>query len=346
LMTPDWHYTYGGETLTINDNDGEDILMMNDISMSDLTFLQEGNNLRIDVKDKNDVILEDYFTSPTKGVESIQTAQGTINLSKERIGSSGSFFGIKWGSDKNDLISGSDNRSDLILGHNGNDILFGKGYGDLLYGNGGNDLLIGGEGNDTLSGELGDDILYGDNGNDTLCGDEGNDKLFGGKGNDMLEGGAGNDLLHGGEGTNTLSGSTGNDTYLATKGSNNTTIHENVFGFNLFGQYFGENGGDDTLLFGEGITKDDISFLMRGNDLLLQYGESEFITINNQKNEANRIEKLQLEDGSYLTNTDVDQIIQQLSAYSRDHGFHLKDNTQIQNNQAMMNIVAAGWHTL
>ena len=346
LMTPDWHYTYGGETLTINDNDGEDILMMNDISMSDLTFLQEGNNLRIDVKDKNDVILTDYFTSPTKGIESIQTAEGAINLSKERIGSSGSFFGIKWGSDNNDLISGSDNRSDLILGHNGNDILFGKGYGDLLYGNGGNDLLIGGEGNDTLSGESGDDILYGDNGNDTLCGDEGNDKLFGGKGNDMIEGGAGNDLLHGGEGTNTLIGSTGNDTYLATKGSNNTIIHENILGFNFFGHYIGQNGGNDTLLFGEGITKEDISFLMRGNDLLLQYGESEFITINNQKNEANRIEKLQLSDGSYLTNSDMDQIIQQLSAYSKDHGFHLKDNTQIQNNQAMMNIVAAGWHTL
>ncbi|AFV97424.1 MULTISPECIES: calcium-binding protein [unclassified Sulfuricurvum] len=346
LMTPDWHYTYGGETLTINDNDGEDILMMNDISMSDLTFLQEGNNLRIDVKDKNDVILTDYFTSPTKGVESIQTAQGAINLSKERIGSSGSFFGIKWGSDNNDLISGSDNRSDLILGHNGNDILFGKGYGDLLYGNGGNDLLIGGEGNDTLSGESGDDILYGDNGNDTLCGDEGNDKLFGGKGNDMLEGGAGNDLLQGGEGTNTLIGSTGNDTYLVTNGSNNTTIHENILGFNFFGHYIGQNGGNDTLLFGEGITKEDISFLMRGNDLLLQYGESEFITINNQKNEANRIEKLQLSDGSYLTNSDMDQIIQQLSAYSKDHGFHLKDNTQIQNNQAMMNIVASGWHTL
>ena len=85
---------------------------------------------------------------------------------------------------------------------------------------------------------------------------------------------------------------------------------------------------------------------MKGNDLLLQYGESEFITIQNQKNEANRIEKLQLDDGSYLTNTDMDKIIQQLSAYSKDHGFHLKDNTQIQNNQAMMNIVAAGWHTL
>ncbi|MDO9208031.1 MAG: calcium-binding protein, partial [Sulfuricurvum sp.] len=208
------------------------------------------------------------------------------------------------------------------------------------------DLLIGGEGHDNLSGGANDDILYGDNGNDTLRGDVGNDKLFGGEGNDTLLSGEGHDILNGGAGTNSLSGGTGNDIYLATRGSNNTTINENVFGINLFGKWIGQNGGNDTLLFGEGITKEDISFFMKGNNLLLQYGESEFITINNQKNEANRIEKLQLDDGSYLTNTDMDQIIQQLSAYSKDHGFHIKDNTQIQNNQAMMNIVAASWHTL
>jgi Ca2+-binding RTX toxin-like protein len=193
---------------------------------------------------------------------------------------------------------------------------------------------------------LGDDVLYGDNGDDCLNGDAGNDKLFGGKGDDALEGGEGNDLLHGGEGANTLSGNMGNDTYLVTKGANNTSVNEIVFGFNLFGHWFGQNGGNDMVLFGEGITKEDISFLMRGNDLLLQYGDNEFVTIDNQKNEANRIEKFQLDDGNYLTHTDIDRIVQQLNAYSCDHGFHLRDNTQIQHSQAMMNIVAAGWHAL
>lgn len=141
-------------------------------------------------------------------------------------------------------------------------------------------------------------------------------------------------------------GNMGNDTYLVTKGANNTSVNESVFGFNLFGHWFGQNGGNDMVLFGEGITKEDISFLMRGNDLLLQYGDNEFVTIDNQKNEANRIEKFQLDDGNYLTHTDIDRIVQQLNAYSCDHGFHLRDNTQIQHNQAMMNIVAAGWHVL
>jgi VCBS repeat-containing protein len=343
LMTPDWHYTYSNQPLTINDNNGTDVLMMNTISMSELTFLQEGNNLRIDVKDKNDVILTDYFTSPTKGVESLQTKDGTIHLSKERIGLVGSFWNFGWGSNKADLISGKSS-ADTIYAGEGNDVIFGNAGNDTLNGSNGNDVLIGGEGHDSLSGGNHNDTLYGDNGNDTLSGEAGNDKLFGGKGNDTLSGGEGNDLLSGGEGTNFLSGSSGNDTYLFRKGANNTTINENVFGFNLFGRWIGQNGGNDTIAFGEGITKDDISFLMKGSDLLLQYGDSEFITIQNQKNEGNRIEKMELNDGSYLTNTDMDKIIQQLSAYSKDHGFHLTNNTQIQNNQALMNIVASGWH--
>ncbi|MDD5160522.1 MAG: calcium-binding protein [Sulfuricurvum sp.] len=343
LMTPDWHYTYSGQSMSINDNDGVDVLLMSDISMANLTFLQEGNNLRIDVKDKNDIILEDYFTSPTKGVESIQTAEENINLSKEKIGTSGNFFSIGWGSTKADLLVGNNN-SDVLFGGAGNDTLFGNGGNDTLNGQEGNDLLIGGEGNDNLLGGDNDDILYGDNGNDALNGDEGNDKLFGGKGNDTLLGGNGNDLLNGGEGMNTLSGGSGNDTYLMTKGSNNTTIDENVFGFNLFGRWFGQDGGNDTVKFSEGITKDDISFFMKGNDLLLQYGENEFITINNQKSEGNQIEKFELSDGSYLSNTDIDQIVQQINAYSKDHGFHLKDNSQIQNNEALMNIIVSGWH--
>ena len=317
LMTPDWQYTYSGQAMNINDNDGIDALMMNTTSMADLTFLQEGNNLRLDVKDKSDVILTDYFTSPTKGVESIQTAEGSINLSKEHIGTTGRFWSFGWGSDKGDLLSGTA-KNNYLFGGAGDDILFGNGGNDSLSGHSGNDLLIGGEGNDTILGDEGHDILYGDNGNDTLSGGDGNDKLLGGKGN------------------NTLLGGVGDDTYFFTKGTNNTVIKEEA----------SKNGGNDVILFGEGITKEDISFLMKGNDLLLQYGDNEFITINNQKNQANRIEKLQLDDGSYLSNTDMDKIIQQLSAYSKEHGFHHNErNEQIQNNQSMMNIVASGWHT-
>ena len=83
---------------------------------------------------------------------------------------------------------------------------------------------------------------------------------------------------------------------------------------------------------------------MNGHDLQLQYGTGELITIKNQDDANTKIEKFELNDGSYLTSTDMDKIIQQLSAYSKDHGIHITNNTQIQSNQAMMNIVAGAWH--
>ncbi|HEX5623573.1 MAG TPA: Ig-like domain-containing protein [Sulfuricurvum sp.] len=343
LMTPDWQYTYQGQPLSINDNNGIDTLMMSNVSMANLTFLQEGNNLRIDVKDNNDVILTDYFAAPSKGVERIHTKEGIINFSKEKIGQLSGLWQFRWGNSQDNLLTGSNN-SDWLRGGAGDDILFGNRGNDTLAGYASNDLLIGGEGDDKLSGGNGNDILYGDESNDTLNGDAGNDKLFGGKGNDTLSGGEGNDMLHAGEGTNTLSGSIGNDTYLFTKGTNTSIINEKVLGFNLFGRWIGQDGGNDTVAFGEGITQEDISFLMRGNDLLLQYGEGEYMTIKNQKNQANRIEKLQLDNGSYLTSTDMDQIIQQLNAYKVDHGIHITNNEQLRQNQAMMNIIASGWH--
>ena len=328
LMTPDWHYTYGGETMTINDSDGLDALMMDNISMANLTFLQEGNNLRIDIKDKNDVILTDYFTSPTQGIESIQTMEGTINLSKEYIGIASTTGPWQFGSTLDDLIA-CGATSDRIYGRDGDDTIFGNAGDDGLSGDTGNDLLIGGAGNDSLNGGEGHDILYGDVGNDTLNSDQGDDKLLGGVGNNLLLGGA------------------GNDSYLFAKGANNTIIEDKaVTGNGFMGGWASNDGGNDTLFFSKGISKEDISFLMNGHDLLLQYGLNETITVKNQDNTTQKIEKFELEDGSYLSNTDIDLIVQQMNAYSRDNGFSLTNQEQIRQNQALTNIVSSGWHTL
>jgi hypothetical protein len=290
------------------------------------------------------VILTDYFSSLPKGVESIQAKEGPINLIKEKIGATGQFFLSKWGSALGDLITGGTS-SDFIYAGNGNDSVFGGLGNDILNGESGNDLLIGGEGSDTLNGGDNNDILYGDAGNDTLNGGTGDDKLFGGLGNDTLNGDEGNDLLSGGEGINTLRGGKGNDTYLFTKGANATTIEDKASsGFFFFGLSTNNDGGNDTVRFGEGITKNDISFLMNGHDLQLQYGTGELMTVKNQDSANTKIEKFALDDGSYMTNTDMDKIIQQLNAYKTDNAISISNNDQLRQNQAMMNIIASGWH--
>jgi len=325
LMTPDWHYTYGGQEMTINDGDGVDLLVMDSMSMADLTFVQEGNNLRVDVKNQPDVILSDYFASVSKGVESILTQEGEIDLRRTAINATTRMGPSVLGSAAADLITGTV-YNDRIYGRDGNDILFGQSGDDGLYGDAGNDLLIGGDGADTLSGDDGDDTLYGDSGNDTLSGGTGNDRLIGGIG------------------TNTLLGGSGNDTYVFGKGVNTTTIEDKAVMGNGNMYNWNTDGGYDTIAFGKEINKENISFLMQSGNLLIQYGTGERITVRNQTNADNRIEKLQLGDGSYLTNTDIDLIIQQLNAYSKDHGFSLSNQEQIRQNQALMNIVSSGWH--
>lgn len=101
-----------------------------------------------------------------------------------------------------EVIFGTDRR-DLIRGSNA--------VGETLYGNGGRDIIDGLGGNDTLRGGLDADRLRGGDGKDVLYGDAGDDTLYGGEGNDRVFGGADKDKIWGEEGNDTLSGGDGDD---------------------------------------------------------------------------------------------------------------------------------------
>ncbi|MCX6074536.1 MAG: hypothetical protein NTY39_09485, partial [Campylobacterales bacterium] len=47
--------------------------------------------------------------------------------------------------------------------------------------------------------------------------------------------------------------------------------------------------------------------------------------------------------GSFLSDTAFERIVQQISAYTKDEGLDIRNNDSIQANQAIMNIVSAGW---
>jgi Ca2+-binding RTX toxin-like protein len=101
------------------------------------------------------------------------------------------------------------NLGDNVFGGAGNDTLYGGRLDDWLLGGAGNDTLeagsldqteLGGDGN-YLNGGAGDDILRGREGSDWLEGGDGVDVLTGGAGDDILEGGASDgDQLNGGAG--------------------------------------------------------------------------------------------------------------------------------------------------
>ena len=137
-----------------------------------------------------------------------------------------------------------------------------------------NDILIGNGGNDTLSGGNGNDILYGNDGNDTLNGQNGNDTLIGDVGNDSLNGGA------------------GDDTYIYNLGDGFDTISE--------------SSGSDKIVFGEGVSFDDMTFERQDYHLnvYINGDKTQGIQLYNQFYDSNRaVEIFEFADGSTVNIT-------------------------------------------
>ena len=178
-------------------------------------------------------------------------------------------------------------------GTDANDTIYEANANDEIHGGAGDDTIFANNGDDILHGEAGNDALYGQYGNDTLYGGDGDDALYGESGNDILEGGAGNDRLEGGR---------DNDTYIFGRGDGADTIYD--------------NHGNDTIKFKEGISKEDLTFMFNGNNLSIRYGEGDSITVNNYvDNHAYQIDKIELGNGNFITNSQINKIIQDINAH-------------------------------
>ena len=260
--------------------------------------------------------------------------------------SNGEVFSLK---DFNLEISDND-EGHSIYGYDGNDILRGNGGNDEIYSGNGDDIIYAGSGNDKVGawngndvvyGEAGDDELYGEAGDDKLYGGEGNDRIIGGvgsdvlngdEGNDILEGGAGNDILEGGAGNDYLEGGGEDDTYIFGRGDGSDTIYD--------------SWGKNEIKFKEGISKENLTFMFNGNNLSIRYSEGGSITVNNYvDNAAYQIEKIELEGGNFITNSQINKIIQDINAYAKDNGITAISHDTIRNNQDMMSIVMSGWNS-
>ncbi|MDD7911963.1 DUF4214 domain-containing protein, partial [Pseudovibrio exalbescens] len=175
-----------------------------------------------------------------------------------------------------------------------------------------------GDGDDTFTGTRGADLLIGAEGNDTLNGGDWHDTLVGGEGNDTLNGGNHNDRLVGGIGDDTLNGGTGDDIYTYSRGDGHDTISD--------------GGGSEDQIYLSDLSLDDVSLRRVGNDLLIYILDSDnpktpleelegSIRIKNWHAAANRIDKLQFEDGQNIDLGTFDSVIR-----AEDVGsIHVKD---------------------
>ena len=167
-------------------------------------------------------------------------------------------------------------------------------------------------GDDEIYGQDGNDVINGDKGNDKLYGDRGDDTLNGGSGYDILDGDEGNDTLNGGKNDDILNGGYGDDIYIFNKGDGNDTVTD--------------NGGADTIKFGEGISKEDliVKRVARMNDrtgrkeysdvaIFFKNSPNDSITIQNvidsNKNKDNNIiENFEFANGDKLNFEDIKKL--------------------------------------
>lgn len=128
---------------------------------------------------------------------------------------------------------------------------------------------------DTITGKNLNDTLNGGKGNDTIYGNSGNDNIKGGDGDDSLYGGANNDTINGGNGWDEIYGGRGNDKLYGEAGTN--------------GFHFYNGDGNDTIYMGKGVDRIYLensqtnapTYERSGNNLIINYGNNDSITVSN-----------------------------------------------------------------
>lgn len=194
-----------------------------------------------------------------------------------------------------------------------------------------NDILLamGTTGDDELKSLAEGGTLDGLAGNDSLYGNAGEDVLYGGEGNDILLGGDGTDVLIGEAGSDFVNGQAGDDFYSWGKGSGVDVIHDHatelfyrydrievepeVYRWGKVEDYRTVEGGNDTLIFGDGITPDDLVVKISGADIIICIKEdgkefnslSDRLTISGFYEGLTAIERYLFADGTELNRQDV-----------------------------------------
>ena len=173
-------------------------------------------------------------------------------------------------------------------------------------------------------------FITGEQDGTTVHADAGDDVLSSENGNDLLVGGTGDDYLFGGE---------GDDIYIYNLGDGN--------------DYISDDGGNDKIVFGEGITLDDLSFR---KDNWSPYSSTVYIDINKTGNNieiygqlseynnyTSKIETLEFADGTSVSMDSLtSQLIQAMNSFGADTSSTMDAPANLTENVSDMCNLAAG----
>jgi len=273
------------------------------------------------------------------------------------------------------ILQGTDNLNGT--GNDEHNTLEGNSANNSLVGGAGDDRLDGMMGIDTLKGGLGSDFYTVDNvadevvelanegvdvvsssvdyslsahverlfltgtanltgtGNDlhnTLYGNSGDNLLSGGIGNDTLNAQAGNDTLDGGLGNDYLKGGLGNDTYVFGLNAGRDTIDNSDAG-----------NGNDKVLFGAGITTDQVWLRQVNSDLEVSIiGTTDRVLMTDwYSNTAKQVDSLVLSTGEVLLASEVQNLVTAMAAFTPPSLGQTSLNTA--QHTALDSVIAVSW---
>ena len=244
----------------------------------------------------------------------------------------------------------------IINGGQTNDNISGTDGVDIIDGGAGHDHIDAGSGNDTMNGGLGDDTfrfyqfnpthsvetIDGGLGTNRLAGTSYHDKLDfsdtdligiseidAGAGNDHVIGSQLDDIIIGGAGNDTMNGGLGDDTYQVGLGSGKDKISDHQ--------------GNDNLAYGLGIEKEDLWFRRAGNDLLIDdFDDNSQVRVGNwYSSDANQLEEIMTATGDVLQNTQVDQLVQAMAAFTPSSSGTLSLSAEERNQ--ISSVIVANW---
>lgn len=314
-------------------------------SGADDDVVYDCNNDTICTEDGDDTV---YYT----GNSSINTGSGNdfihdVGYSTIFAGSGNDIIhGIESSSidagDGNDVIDNVD--SSTIYGGSGNNVISASNS-SIYVGNGnneiynvGNSFIETGDGDNNIH-NAGNCIIYTGAGDDEIH-DLGFNTIYSGAGSDTIYN-AGFDLIDTGEGDdvissnycNTITGGAGDDTYIMLDGNGTNIISD--------------SSGNDKIILDGGINKGNVAlYIDAGSNLILDYGSSlgsaQAIVL---AQSSTPIERVQLSDGEYISNNDINQLIQNMTAYATANSIEFTNISSVKSNQDLMNLVASSWHS-
>lgn len=305
----------GNDSYLFNLNDGQDIvtdLAGTDsikfgagITNSSLTYTQEGNDLVISITNTADKI----------------TVKDWYTTAANKIEKFEFADGTYVTSD--DIDNPVTPIVPNIVGTDGRDILFGT-FGD--------DIIDALAGNDLVTDFYGKDMVFGGDGSDKIMDFFGNDQINAGTGDDEIMDFSGDDTIIGGTGNDTIHDFLGSDTYIFNKGDGIDTLFDKSRGADI-----------DTIKFGTGIIKEDVAIFKRGANLTIAYGAGDTLTVKELPRKGEEV--FQLDNGLFLTDSDINQMIQQMASFAKSNGISFKSVEDVRANQDLMSMVVNSWHS-